>query len=287
VKEPQILSLSLSSMHTEVWAESLSPSRETFYSAHRSRSLHASEDRVAVWKALNLVSSSPFSEEIEHAELPERFTIPRFEAYYGWTDPVAHISHSQQRMALCRYNDPQMCRLFPSSLGEVALWWFNQLGRRTIKSWRQMAEAFVARFITNSRRSKGVDSLLIMKLGDNESIKDYSTRFWEVYNDTDGCGEDLAVRTFMLGLSPNTGLHQSLTKRPPTTLRKLMDRIEQFIRLEEDGASTSMAPLAKPIRPLTSKPPSRIGKVSKAAQNPTSFAAPPFKVFQTMFKEPI
>ena len=150
-----------------------------------------------------------------------------------------------------------------------------------------MAEAFVARFITNSRRPKGVDSLLTMKLGDNESIKDYSTRFWEVYNDTDGCGEDLAMQTFMLGLSLNTELHQSLTKRPLTTLRKLMDQIEQFIRLEEDGASTSMAPLAEPIRPLTSKPPSRTGKVSKAAQNPTSFVAPPFKAFQTMFKEPI
>ena len=108
-------------MHIEVWAESLSPSRETFYSARRSRSLHALEDRVAVWKALDLVSSSPFSKKIEHAELPKRFTIPWFEAYDGRTDPVAHISHSQQRMALCRYNDPQMCRLFPSSLGEVAL----------------------------------------------------------------------------------------------------------------------------------------------------------------------
>jgi hypothetical protein len=70
-----------------------------------------------------------------------------------------------------------MCRLFPFSLGKVALQWFNQLGRRTVRSWRQMAEAFVARFITNSRRPKGMDSLMTMKLGDNESIKDYATRF--------------------------------------------------------------------------------------------------------------
>jgi hypothetical protein len=38
-------------------------------------------------------------------------------------------------MDLSRYNDPLMCRLFPSSLGEVALRWFNQFGRRTINSW--------------------------------------------------------------------------------------------------------------------------------------------------------
>jgi hypothetical protein len=54
-----------------------------------------------VWKALDLVSSSLFSLEIERAVLPERFTAPRFETYNSRTDPVAHISHYQQRMTLC------------------------------------------------------------------------------------------------------------------------------------------------------------------------------------------
>jgi hypothetical protein len=36
------------------------------------------EDRHAVWKALDLVSSSPFSKQIERAELPERYTAPRY-----------------------------------------------------------------------------------------------------------------------------------------------------------------------------------------------------------------
>ena len=95
-----------------------------------------------------------------------------------------------------------------------------------------MAEAFVARFITNSRRTKEMDALLIMKLEDNETIKDYSTRFWETYNDIDGCGEEVAVRPFKLGLPPGTGLRQSLTKRPAQTLGKLMHRIDHFISVE-------------------------------------------------------
>jgi hypothetical protein len=109
-------------------------------------------------------------------------------------------------MALSRYNDPLMCRLFPSSLGEVALRWFNQLGRRTIDSWIQMAEAFVACFITNSGKTREMYALLTMKLENNETIKEYSTRFWEMYNDIDGCDKEVAVRTFKLGLLPDTGL---------------------------------------------------------------------------------
>jgi hypothetical protein len=94
---------------------------------------------------------------------------------------------------------------------------------------------------------------MTMKLGDNESIKDYSARFWKTYNNIDGCGEDMVVQTFKLGLPPRTDLRQSLTKRPPTSLRKLMDRIEQFIRVEEDGGNASAAQLEAPTRLPSSK----------------------------------
>lgn len=92
-----------------------------------------------------------------------------------------------------------------------------------IGSWHQMAETFIARFITSSRQPKGVDSLLTMRLRDSETIKGYSTRFWETYNDINGCSEDVAIRSFKLGFPPSTGLRQSLIKRPALTLRKLMD----------------------------------------------------------------
>ena len=96
---------------------------------HSSRKTARPRGMNAVGRALDLMSSSHFSREIEKVELLKRYTAPHFEAYNGRTDPVAHISHYQQMMALSRYNDPFMCRLFPSSLGEVTLRWFNQLGR--------------------------------------------------------------------------------------------------------------------------------------------------------------
>ena len=88
---------------------------------HSAKKIVRTGEQHAVWKALDLVSSPPFSREIERTVLPVRFTAPRFDAYNGRIDPVAHISHYQQRMALCRHNDPLMCRLFPSNLGEIAL----------------------------------------------------------------------------------------------------------------------------------------------------------------------
>ena len=173
-----------------------------------------------------MVSSSPFSREIEKARLPERFMAPRFETYNGRTDPVAHIGHYQQTMTVSHLNEPLMCLLFPSSLGEVAMRWFNQLGRQMINSWDQMAEAFVARLITNSRKAREMDALLTMKLQDNETIQNYSIRYWETYNDIDGRSEEVAIKAFKLGLPVDSGLCHSLIKHQPSSLVKLMNKID-------------------------------------------------------------
>ena len=150
-----------------------------------------------------------------------------------------------------------------------------------------MAEAFVVRFITNSRKTREIDALLTMKLENNESIKEYSTRFWETYNDIDGCDEEVAVRTFKLGLLPDTGLHQSLTKQPAPTVGKLMQRIDQFIRVEEDGSGTTSIKTASEPKVITPKPSARPSNVAKSLSTSSNFVAPTFRAFEMVFREPI
>uniref|UniRef100_A0A2N9FQQ7 Uncharacterized protein n=1 Tax=Fagus sylvatica TaxID=28930 RepID=A0A2N9FQQ7_FAGSY len=227
---------------------------------HPSRRTARPGRQSAVWKALDLISSSPFSREIEKAKMPERFPVPRFEIYNGRTDPVTHIGQYHQSMALSRNNDPLMCRLFPSSLGEVAMRWFNQLGARTIHSWDQLAEAFVARFITNSRKRKEMGTLLTMKLEDNETLKDYSTRFWETYNDIETCGEEVAITTFKMGLPAE---------------------------IEEDGRGAPPVQIAAQPKTTINKPAARTGNPAKNLPAPKNFVAPTFRAFETVFKEPI
>jgi hypothetical protein len=165
--------------------------------------------------------------------------------------------------------------------------WFNQLGKQTIDSWDQMAEAFVARFITNSRKAREMDALLTMKLQDNETIKNYSIRFWKTYNDIDGRSEEVEIKAFKLGLPIDSGLRQSLIKRPPSSLVKLMNKIDQFVRLEEDGkGATPVQTVAQP-KVITTKPSARSTIAAKNLSTPSNFVAPTFRAFETVFKKPI
>ena len=63
-----------------------------------------------------------------------------------------------------------------------------------------MIKAFGARFITCSRVPRLVDSLLSMVMREGETLKTYSDRYWETYNEVDEDFEDVVVRTFKVGL---------------------------------------------------------------------------------------
>ena len=75
----------------------------------------------AMSKALNQISKSPFTRKIEGAILPWRFHQPTFTIYNGRTNRVEHVNHFNQRMVVHSKDEALMCKVFPSSLGLVAM----------------------------------------------------------------------------------------------------------------------------------------------------------------------
>ena len=55
-----------------------------------------------------------------------------------------------------------------------------------------------------------------------------------MYNEIDGDFEDMAISTFKIGLLTENGLRKSLTGKPVTSVRQLMDQIDKYKRVEED-----------------------------------------------------
>ena len=105
----------------------------------------------AISRVLNQISRSPFMHRIKWAKLPRRFTQPTFTIYNGRTDPVEYVSHFNQRMVVHSKNEALMCKMFPTSLGLVAMRWFDGLGASSIDSFKELTWAFRSCFITYSR----------------------------------------------------------------------------------------------------------------------------------------
>ena len=55
-----------------------------------------------------------------------------------------------------------------------------------------------------------------------------------MYNEINGDFEDMAINTFKVSLPNEHGLRESLTGKPVTSVRQLMDQIDKYKRVEED-----------------------------------------------------
>ena len=65
-------------------------------------------------------------------------------------------------------------------------------------------------------------------------MKVYSERYWEMFNEIDGDFNEVAIKTFKVSLPSEHGLRKSLTGKPVTSLRQLMDRVDKYKRIEND-----------------------------------------------------
>uniref|UniRef100_A0A2N9GJX8 Reverse transcriptase domain-containing protein n=1 Tax=Fagus sylvatica TaxID=28930 RepID=A0A2N9GJX8_FAGSY len=198
-------------------------------------------------KELRLLKESDKKEQVK---LPTKFTSSNLTVYNGKSDSVGHLSHYRQAMAFYNTNDALMCRVFPFSLVEVGLRWFDRLEHGSIHSWSEMSKAFT------------------------------------VYNDIDACDEDITVKTFRFGLHQGSRLRQSLTKRPAASMADLMSRLEQHIRVEDDSKSSARTTeVALAMDKKATRPESSQARKARSSTNlpKTDMCLAVY----TMFKEPI
>ena len=112
--------------------------------------------------------------------------------------------------------------------------WFDRLRKNSINSFKKLTQSFCSRLITCSRVPQPLDSLLSMSMREGESVKAYSERYWEMFNEIDGNFDKVAIKTFKVGLPFEHGLRKTLTGKPVTNLRQLMDQFDKYKRIEDN-----------------------------------------------------
>ena len=137
-------------------------------------------------------------------------------------------------MAVHSKDEALMCKVFPSNLGLVTMRWFNGLRANSIDSFKELTQAFGSCFITCSKVPWPLDLLSSLSMREWETLKTYSDRCWEMYNEIDGDFEDVAISTFKVSLLTEYGLRKSLTGKFVTSVCQLVDQIDKYKRVEEE-----------------------------------------------------
>ena len=116
----------------------------------------------------------------------------------------------------------------------MAMRWFDGLKEGSINSFKELTRVFEARFVTCSRVPRPLDSLLSMTMREGETLKTYSDRYWETFNEIDENFDDVAIRTFKVSLPAKHDLRKSLMRKPVRSVHQLMDRIDEYKWVEGD-----------------------------------------------------
>ena len=101
--------------------------------------------------------------------------------------------------------------------------WFDGLRANSIDSFKELTQAFGSHFIVCTKVPRPIDSLLSLSMQEGETLKTYSDQYRKMFNEIDGDFDDVTINTFKVGLLTKLSLRKSLTSKPFTSVRQLVD----------------------------------------------------------------
>ena len=212
--------------------------------------------------------------------------IPQLDSFKGASDnrdPESFIYGFRERMRLVRAPDEVMCRTFCTCLTGEAWEWYVRLPQGSIKSFPDFANAFLKRYAGIKGPRISCESLLSLKQGDRETLKEFVKRFTDAAKRVDTLNDKLAVIVIRQGLKkggPGTPRHDA-HQHEFQTLQEFLAFLENYVRAEEDcGPSESVFDRLRDSafnrlgdnrkrNPSRSSPPRNDSKRSKQADNKT------------------
>ena len=97
-------------------------------------------------------------------------------------------------MTVHAQDEALICRVFPSSLGPMAMRWFDGLRKNSISSFKKLTQAICSRFIICNRVPQPLDSLLSMSMREGESVKAYSKGYLKMFNEIDDNFDEVTIK---------------------------------------------------------------------------------------------
>ncbi|WRX29161.1 Retrotransposon gag domain - like 10 [Theobroma cacao] len=109
--------------------------------------------------------------------IPAKFKVSKFEKYDGTKCPMAHITMYCRKMAAQSHDDKLLIHFFQDSLIGLAARWYVQLDRNRIKTWKDLARAFIAQYKHVAELALDRLSLQTMEKKQSENFKKYAQKW--------------------------------------------------------------------------------------------------------------
>ncbi|KAL2466252.1 Uncharacterized protein Adt_42103 [Abeliophyllum distichum] len=179
-----------------------------------------------------VLGEDPFAPEIMAVPLPKGFKQPMIESYDGVTDPLDHLLTFVDMMRLYAAPDAVMCWSFPPTLRREARDWVATLAPRSVKTFDQLSQSFVAYFLSSKRKRKTAIGLMQVIQEKEETLQDYLACFSRAMLGIKDLQMSAVVTAIMNG-TRNRSFKMSLSKNPPESMQELLRKWDKYVDAEE------------------------------------------------------
>ena len=126
--------------------------------------------------AYGLVDASKMS-LVSDLVLSSKFKVPTFDKYDGTKCPSAHLYMYYRKMTGHTNNDKLLIHCFQDSLTGSATKWYNQLSRENVRSWTDLAKAFLVQYKYMIESAPNRISLQNMDKKTTETFQEYTHKW--------------------------------------------------------------------------------------------------------------
>jgi len=194
-------------------------------------------------------TDSPFTRRVADYRLLEKFKVPQILSYAGDGDALDHLENFQAHLDLHGTPDEVACRAFPLTLSGNARDWFKKLPPNSVDQFKELSKIFLTEFLAFWTKKKPSWYLLSLPQQSNESLKEFMGRFNREKATVEDPTDDMIFAAIYQGISPEEPLMKKLVRKQLNTLQGLMDKVEEFINLEETLKSMASSRLPRETAP--------------------------------------
>ncbi|CAL8117117.1 unnamed protein product [Prunus armeniaca] len=195
----------------------------------------------ALCKEIDRVDCSPFTDEVERAPPPKRFTTSSITPFKGDSDPKSHLRHFKSAMILYKADDALMCKVFAMTLRGATQDWFHTLPSASIGNFKKFVIIFTKKYTSYKTVRKHADHLFNLRKKLDESLRDYLRRFKAEKANIIGCNDQVASSAFKKGLPTEHELYRELAITPNQTLAEVFATADRYALWDDDRIATKKA----------------------------------------------
>jgi hypothetical protein len=177
--------------------------------------------------------ASPLSAELQATPWPPSYKPPRLPMYDGHSDPKQFLMSYEATIFSYGGNIAVMAKSFVMAVKNVAQTWYSSLRPGTITSWQKLKDMLITSFQGFQTKPVTAQALFQCMQDHEEYLQAYVRRFLRLRAQTPTVPNEIVIEAMIKGLRPGPTA-QYFARKPPQTLEKLLQKMDEYIRADND-----------------------------------------------------